>query len=612
MRKSFQCQIFLKTCFIVMFLCIGCGSAKTGEPDKDQEPQRISSASVPSVRGPMEHKARPTYITPALHEKWIAAKLEQRMRLPVNADKRVFFTTKSERDKKETFSVLDTRDGYMVNGRSVPVPSTTLRQLPVPYERGIAYGTTEFINLLTHVSKKMQKKFPHTIMYLGNLGLREGGDIPYSVSHNSGRDGDIGFYLKDEQGKFANPMHLHKINRNFQSREAGPKYTFDIEKNAALIETLLTQEVAPLQFIFVARHLRTAIRKELATRPNAEDLLVRFDAVVNELASHDDHFHIRIYCSNDDICAGCVDKSIVHEWISDPVAKQEACISKHLKTLASKKAEPEEKAAALQRLSLMQAASRDSARVIKSLNDEDNRVRAAAAMASASIGEAATAALTKRLLLETDSLAQLALLDALAKHDSAQTAETLAMALDQISEGAMHFSSETVSKILRHITHHPRESYVPALIRSLRADRLAPFKHDVVLTTEVVTNHVLDEKSGEQDDPAAAFEKWFEKSEKKTRSAWLIAGFKSAGYAVTNLQTPDVPALLDAVDAPSRAHSVNAQLLLKQLSHLPQDSLDWSVDDARWHYTRYFKRKAKKLKINLDDRDERGHKLGKN
>ena len=73
----------------------------------------------------------------------------------------------------------------------------------------------------------------------------------------------------------------------------------------------------------------------------------------------------------------------------------------------------------------------------------------------------------------------------------------------------------------------------------------------------------------------------------------------------------DVPILLDAIDAQHHAVSMNAQLVLKSLSHLPQDSLDWSVADARWHYTRYFKKRAKKYKIDLSDRNEKGIKIDK-
>ena len=56
------------------------------------------------------------------------------------------------------FSIGTTRDGYMVNGRSLPQPSLLIRQLPVPYERGLTYGTQDLIRFLVDTGRAMEKK----------------------------------------------------------------------------------------------------------------------------------------------------------------------------------------------------------------------------------------------------------------------------------------------------------------------------------------------------------------------------------------------------------------------------------------------------------------------
>ena len=101
--------------------------------------------------------------------------------------------------------------------------------------------------------------------------------------------------------------------------------------------------------------------------------------------------------------------------------------------------------------------------------------------------------------------------------------------------------------------------------------------------------------------------KWVEKNQKKSRNQWLLDGFKAAGFPVFAIDIPDVPFILDAIDGP-RPISINAQLALKKLSKLTQDSLEWPVEDARWHYTRYFKSRAKKFNLDLSDRNEKGIK----
>ncbi len=601
MRKLFQFQIFVKVSLAVILLFLGCQSAQTSELPRDQEPKR----AVQGKTEPVKHE----FIPKSLREAWVAAKLEAKMRIPVNAERGVFFTTEKERKENMSFSLEDTRDGYMVNGKPVPVPSTLMRQLPVQYERGIAYGTTEFISLIESTAQVMQKKYPGTVMYLGNFCLPEGGDIPYSVSHNSGRDGDIAYYLTDEQGRFAHPQNLHKINRRFVSREAGPKYTFDIEKNATLIETLLMQDKVPLQFIFVAKHLRSALRKELSTRANSEAILLRFDETVQELASHDDHFHIRIYCSNEDICAGCLDKSIVHEWVEDPEPKRAKCVEKHIKTLSGKNASAESLAASLQRIALLSAADQASNKIVKYLSHEDAHVRAAAAFAATSLGSSASRALSERLGVETDHSVTLALLDALAKHDTETTAQAMIDALQRLAGNSTQEARETVLRITRHIVHNPRQMYAAPIIEVLPQFADQTQFDAVVLALEVVSNRAF--RADTTENTVLQARTWYEANADKARSQWLIAGFKKAGFATTNLQNADIPLLLDAIDAHDRAVSINAQLTLKTLGHLEQDSLDWSVSDARWHYTRYFKRRTKKYKINLDDRDEHGIKIQK-
>lgn len=605
MRKSFQCQIFVKLNVVALLLCFGCGAARTEESIPPAGSAPISK-DVSTDATLWRHKPRPNYVSDAMRERWTIAHLEARMRQNMNGQSRVFFTTQNERDKNATFSIYDTRDGYMVNGRSVDSPSLYMRQMQVQYERGIAYATTEFIQLLDHTARVMHKKYPETIMYLGNLGLRDGGDIPYSISHNSGRDGDIAFYMKDENGAFYHPQNMYKMNRRFQAK-ANPNITFDLEKNTTLIETLLTQNVAPIQFIFVVRHLRSAIRRELVARGATEELLMRFDATVAEQAAHDDHFHIRIYCSDNDICAGCNDRSILHPWHEDPLPKREACVEKHIKTLSAKKTTSEVRAAALQRLALMGEAQRAGNRILKYLNDDDGNVRAASAMAAASLGQAAVKPLAERLRVETQPQIQLAILDALVQNDSEQAAQAIIATLDRLSDGQLAFDTQVMDKIIRHITHHPRQAYVEPLLAHVMAPALEPARADLRFALEVVTNHVSDAQ--ELADALVEWQAWFEKNQTKPRATWLIDGFKHAGFPVTTLQNADIPLLLDAVDSPHRAISYNAQMALKSISHLEQDSLDWSVTDARWHYTRFFKRRAKKYKIDLSDRDERGRKL---
>ncbi len=101
-----------------MIFLLSCTPAQTEE----SLPHATTGAS--STQQVQEHKL-PTreYLPQYVREQWRLAKLERFMREPVNADQRVFFTTKVDKDTNASYSLKDTRDGYLYNGHPIPVPS---------------------------------------------------------------------------------------------------------------------------------------------------------------------------------------------------------------------------------------------------------------------------------------------------------------------------------------------------------------------------------------------------------------------------------------------------------------------------------------------------------
>ena len=573
----------------------GCSSAQPQTTPVEKQ------TIISTAREIIQLKPRPNYISPELYSKMLIDKAFEESRHPMPKSTHIFFMTPEE--KEHSFSIGDTRDGYLINGHPLPMPGNVARQLPVQYERGIAYATQDFIKLVTDTAAAMQKKYPGTVLYLGNMSKPEGGDIPYSVSHNSGRDGDIAFYYLTEKGKFAHPQNLYKLRKNLTVNTPDGLLTFDLEKNTTLIELLLTHPKINVQFIFLAKYIRTAIHKELINRGASEELLARFEETVQVQAAHNDHFHIRTYCSNSDICAGCIDKSIIHAWQEDPVPKQEKCIKTHVSTLSSSKKTPIEKAVALQRLALLGAAQQYSDKILKFISSEDETERLAAAIAARHLNASAAEALANRLKEEPAPAVRKALIAALSNKDSATTRNVFSEVLIGLMNNG---DDDSVRDILGYMTHHPHADHIKPLLEAIQQPSETHY-NDIILAFSTTANHVFC-ASGTREHCIEKLTAWNEKNAAKSRQKWLISGFQSAGFKVTDLSQKDIPILLDAISGP-RPISINAQIILKEIGKLEQDSLDWSVEDALWHYTRYFKRKAKKYKIDLSDRDEKGNKL---
>lgn len=616
MYKSIQSLLLNCLCFsIAIATLLSCSSAKTEE---------LSGSGVFGGHTPAQEtktiKPRRVYIDARLFEAQRIRAAEGQMRVASQTLSRLFFFNANELES--SFSIGDTRDGFLIQGKALPSPSLLLRQLPVQYERGLAYGSNELIEVLVDTARLVDKRHPDSVMFLGNLGLREGGDIPYSISHNAGRDADIAFFTR-KKGKGENQVeNLLKFNRSLTAQDSsGQVYQFDLERNASLFEFLLSHPKHDVQFIFVAKHIRQAIYKTLAERSVSAEILERFTQVVWDDAGHADHCHIRLYCSAAEICAGCIDRSVLHPWHKDPVPIREACVEKHYRKLRQKKAEPMERAAAIQRLALLDATEHDPMLILKHLSDEHVEVRRATILAAGRIPGAGVA-LGKQLALETDPSARLDILRVLSKLADDECRQQLRQRLLAYAEKGTALgegSDEEISVILKYYRHQPNIEAVLPILDILQKSQDKVLSHELRTTVAIITNHdfcqdlaisnaVGQDLESQNFTCSGRYQRWLEGAQQQSRRQWVIAGMQRAGFKVKSLENKDIVALLDAIDGPMHV-SINAQIELRRIAKLDQDSIDWSTADARWHYTRYFKKRQKKYKIDLSDRNERGLKL---
>jgi penicillin-insensitive murein endopeptidase len=70
-----------------------------------------------------------------------------------------------------------------------------------------------------------------------------------------------------------------------------------------------------VQRIFIAEHLRTLLLAEARRSRPPPRILKRFEQVTCQPSTpHDDHMHVRFYCSAEDIQAGCMDSHPIYPW----------------------------------------------------------------------------------------------------------------------------------------------------------------------------------------------------------------------------------------------------------------------------------------------------------
>jgi penicillin-insensitive murein endopeptidase len=210
--------------------------------------------------------------------------------------------------------------------RGVPLPAEGAGyRVPMPWQRrGRQYGTEEVVRWLTSAFRDVDGRLPHSLASLGDLSGLGGGRSLEHKSHGSGRDVDIFFYAVDLAGRpyvparamfrfaadgsakgWSPPIRDQKIH------DPIPVVRFDVRRNWALVRALLSDPTVEVQWIFIHKALAELMLRE-GPSPNEDPALVARAASLfhqpSDAQAHDDHMHVRVYCSPNDRVLGCLDR----------------------------------------------------------------------------------------------------------------------------------------------------------------------------------------------------------------------------------------------------------------------------------------------------------------
>ena len=182
------------------------------------------------------------------------------------------------------------------------------------------YGTDELVALLARAAARVSERHPGAYLTVGDLSRRRGGRLLPHRSHRSGRDVDISFYaLDDESQQVVQADRFIAFSSSGHGRTGdGGQYVFDVARNWTLVESLMTDEVAQAQMIFVSRGLRARLLAHAEEIGAAAKLIEQAASVLNQPrrgGRHHDHFHLRIYCPVTDRPT-CVDGPPFWPWYS--------------------------------------------------------------------------------------------------------------------------------------------------------------------------------------------------------------------------------------------------------------------------------------------------------
>lgn len=199
--------------------------------------------------------------------------------------------------------------GYLVAGRRLPDKGEGYTTRETWRVRGNRYGTDELIDLLTAVGRQLAKT-PGEKLVVADLSMRGGGEARrWHRSHQSGRDVDLVYFMRDAQGTPMEADAMRVFDGNGLARD-GSGITIDIPRTWQLVRSLITAREAYVQWVFMFQPIANKLLEHAVAIGEPEAVLARARLVMKQpgdSARHDDHIHVRVYCSERDRAYGCVD-----------------------------------------------------------------------------------------------------------------------------------------------------------------------------------------------------------------------------------------------------------------------------------------------------------------
>ena len=150
------------------------------------------------------------------------------------------------------------------------------------------YGTRSTVQKIQQIFERFQKKQKGVTVVMGDLSARGGGALSGHVSHQDGRDVDIGWVFKKGKGN----------DRNFTR---GTEDNLDVPRTWALVHEFL--KTGAVQFIFIDHNVQELLYEEAKKRKVPADQLSqwfqyprpahRLYGIVRHWPAHNDHMHVR-------------------------------------------------------------------------------------------------------------------------------------------------------------------------------------------------------------------------------------------------------------------------------------------------------------------------------
>ena len=477
--------------------------------------------------------------------------------------------------------------GELVRGKRLAIKGRYHTVIAVTQQRGFVYGTAEMVALIKRVGRVVGRKHSGAKLQVGNISRRGGGKIPQSVTHNSGRDVDLLFYARDDEGEVAPTTGFIRYDKRGHSGD----FRFDVPRNWTLVKALLRDRKAQVQSILVAHWLEKKLIAQARKKKEPGWLIKRAQVVLRQprrSSPHDDHFHVRIYCARHERLEGCLNRGPVHDWARTYDGDVAELAKQLQREIGSKN--PGVSASAITRLGRLEVVSAAPA-IAKALEHESLAVRRAAirALERLNVLDEYEVALAKAAHNARPGGWRARLLRALADHQMAAGAPVfVAVLADQDATAAGRAVAARGVGALLHTDG------VKPLITAL-SDKDRAVRDTAGKALKRITNHHF----GQGKAAVAQWRDWYRENGKAGRSTWVRLGFEAAlGLQLTPKGCVKAVKKLVGVVKRGGDDGLNARSLIADITGYDPRRVPRSRKRAHQMYTRWLRkggaRKCKK------------------
>jgi penicillin-insensitive murein endopeptidase len=167
---------------------------------------------------------------------------------------------------------------------AVPMPEGPAWEIVSPAG---AWGTKETVDALVHCIQIVNARFPDSPKaYIGHLSGRRGGPLRPHVSHQSGRDVDVSYYLRGD------------AHRWYATATEG---SLDLDRTWTFVRALVTD--TDVEYVFMDRSVQTLLRDHalrIGEDPGFVDSVFQVGGksvrpIFFHAKGHATHLHVRFY-----------------------------------------------------------------------------------------------------------------------------------------------------------------------------------------------------------------------------------------------------------------------------------------------------------------------------